>query len=46
MIGYPYTSIAGAVLVTAIIVTTWWVPGMRPTIIAGIPWLAIVTIAV
>jgi amino acid transporter, AAT family len=45
MIGYPYTSIIGAVLVAAIIATTWWVPGMRATIIAGIPWLVIVTIA-
>ena len=32
MVGYPYTSILGATLVAAIIVTTWWVPGMRPTI--------------
>ncbi|HZU23855.1 MAG TPA: amino acid permease [Terriglobales bacterium] len=45
MIGYPYTSIVGALLVTAIIASTWWVEGMRPTILAGIPWLAIVTLA-
>jgi len=45
MIGYPYTSILGALLVTAIIASTWWVEGMRPTILAGIPWLAIVTLA-
>lgn len=45
MIGYPFTSILGAVVVAGIITTTWWVPGMRPTIIVGLPWLAFVTIA-
>jgi L-asparagine transporter-like permease len=45
MIGYPFTSILGAVLVAAIIITTWWVPGMRPTIYSGLPWLALITIA-
>jgi L-asparagine transporter-like permease len=44
MIGYPWTSILGAVLVVAIIATTWWVPGMRPTILSGVPWLALVTL--
>lgn len=44
MIGYPYTSILGAVMVAAIIITTWWVPGMRPTIFSGLPWLALLTI--
>ncbi|MGH8337077.1 MAG: amino acid permease, partial [Gammaproteobacteria bacterium] len=45
MIGYPYTSVLGAVLVTAIITTTWWVPGMRATILSGLPWLAFLTVA-
>ncbi|HEU5452133.1 MAG TPA: amino acid permease [Terriglobales bacterium] len=45
MIGYPYTSILGALLVAAIIATTWWVPGMRPTILAGLPWLALLSVA-
>jgi amino acid transporter, AAT family len=45
MIGYPYTSILGLLLVAAIIVTTWWVPGMRPTIYSGLPWLAFLTAA-
>jgi amino acid transporter, AAT family len=44
MIGYPYTSLAGAALLVAILVTTWWVPGMRPTLLAGLPWLGVVTI--
>jgi L-asparagine transporter-like permease len=33
------SSIAGAILVLAIFVTTWWVPGLRVTILAGAPWL-------
>ena len=44
MIGYPYTSILGLLLVAAIIATTWWVPGMRPTILSGLPWLAFISI--
>lgn len=39
MWGYPYTTIAGMALVTGIVLTTWWTPGMRPTILAGVPWL-------
>ncbi len=45
MIGYPYTSILGAIAIAAILVTTWWVEGMRVTLLAGIPWLAAVTVA-
>jgi len=44
MMGYPYTSIAGALAVAAIIATTWWVPGMRPTILSGLPWLALLSV--
>jgi amino acid transporter, AAT family len=44
MIGYPVTSMLGFTLVAAIIVTTWWVPGMRPTILSGVPWLAFLTV--
>jgi L-asparagine transporter-like permease len=44
MIGYPYTSILGALLVAGIITTTWWVDGMRPTIYSGLPWLAFISI--
>lgn len=45
MLGYPYSSLAGAVVLLAILVTTWWVPGMRPTLVAGLPWLGLVTVA-
>jgi L-asparagine transporter-like permease len=45
MIGYPYTSLLGVAAIGAIIVTTWWVEGMRVTIIAGLPWLGLLTAA-
>ena len=45
MIGYPYTSILGALLVAAIIATTWWVPGMQSTIYSGLPWLVLLSLA-
>ncbi|HTQ85616.1 MAG TPA: amino acid permease, partial [Candidatus Solibacter sp.] len=44
MIGYPYTSLLGAGLLVAILATTWWIPGMQPALVAGLPWLGVVTI--
>ncbi len=43
MPGYPYTSILGAALLLGIMVTTWWVPGMRDTLLAGVPWIAFIS---
>ncbi|MBI3667714.1 MAG: amino acid permease [Acidobacteria bacterium] len=43
MIGYPYTSILGAAVLLAIILTTWWAEGMRPALLAGLPWLAFIS---
>jgi L-asparagine transporter-like permease len=45
MIGYPYTSVLGAAAIAAILATTWWVEGMRVTLIAGLPWLGLLTAA-
>ena len=28
----------------AILATTWWVEGMRVTLIAGVPWLGVLTV--
>jgi amino acid transporter, AAT family len=44
MIGYPYTSLLGAALLVAILLTTWWIDGMRPALAAGLPWLAALTV--
>ena len=45
MIGYPYTTLLGLLSLLAILLTTWWVEGMRITLIAGLPWLALISFA-
>jgi len=45
MVGWPYTTLLGGVLLVAILLTTWWVEGMRPTLLAGLPWLAFISLA-
>ena len=44
LIGFPYTTALGAALLLAILITTWWVPGMRVTLVAGLPWLALLSL--
>lgn len=34
----------GVVAVLAVLVSTWWVPGFRVTLLAGVPWLAFITV--
>jgi AAT family amino acid transporter len=41
----PWTSLFGFAALLAILVSTWWVPGLRITLQAGIPWLAAISIA-
>lgn len=36
---WPWTSVAGAALVGAILMSTWWVADLRSTLVAGGPWL-------
>jgi len=43
--GYPYAPAAGLALLVAILGTTWWVEGLRLTLVAGVPWLGFVTLA-
>ena len=40
---FPATTALGAVAVLAILISTWWVPGMRVTLEAGVPWLLLIT---
>jgi L-asparagine transporter-like permease len=35
----PLGSFAGAALIGAILISTWWVPALRSTLIAGGPWM-------
>lgn len=44
MLGYPWTSLAGAASLAAILLTTWWVEGMRLTLMVGLPWLCVLTL--
>jgi amino acid transporter, AAT family len=43
MWGYPYTSLLGAALMLAALITTIFVPDFRPTLLYGIPFLLILT---
>jgi AAT family amino acid transporter len=38
------TSGVGALAIAGILVTTWWVPGLRSTLIAGPPWLLLLVV--
>jgi AAT family amino acid transporter len=38
------TSLAGAIAIAAILVSTWWVPRLRVTILAGGPWLLLLAL--
>ena len=40
----PLGSCAGAALVAAIMASTWWVPDLRATLVAGGPWLLLLAI--
>jgi L-asparagine transporter-like permease len=42
--GYPWTSLGGLLALVAVTVSTWWVPGMRITLLAGLPWLAFISL--
>ena len=40
----PWLSLAGLGGVLAVLLSTWWVPGFRITLMAGVPWLAFLTV--
>lgn len=39
-----WTSLAGLLALVAVLISTWWIPGMRITVAAGVPWLVFITI--
>lgn len=45
MIGYPYLTILGAVLLAAVVISTWFSEPFKATMIVGVPWLIFITIA-
>jgi len=42
--GYPYVNWLALAGLGVVGISTWFVPGMRSTILAGLPWLGIVTL--
>jgi AAT family amino acid transporter len=45
MWGYPYTSLIGAALMLAALITTFFTREFRPTLVYGIPFLIVLTVA-
>jgi len=39
-----WTSVAGFVALAGVMISTWWIPGMKITLLAGPPWLAFITV--
>jgi L-asparagine transporter-like permease len=42
--GTPFGSYVGAGLMAAILVSTWWIPDLQSTLVAGVPWLALLAV--
>ena len=40
----PWVSLAGFLAVTAVLISTWWVPGFRITLLSGPPWLLFISV--
>jgi len=40
----PWGSLFGVAAMGAVLVSTWWVPGLRITVTAGLPWLLVITL--
>ncbi|MDQ2925729.1 MAG: amino acid permease [Acidobacteriota bacterium] len=43
MWGFPYTTLAGAALILAALITTLFTPGFRLTVLCGVPFIAALT---
>lgn len=39
-----WTSAAGLLALIGVLISTWWIPGMRITVEAGLPWLGFITV--
>jgi hypothetical protein len=40
----PWSSLFGLTALGAVLVSTWWVPGLRITLTAGLPWLLFISL--
>lgn len=44
MIGFPYLTILGAVLLASVVLSTWFSPDFRATLTLGFPWLIFISV--
>ena len=40
----PWSSLFGLTALSAVLLSTWWVPGLRITLTAGLPWLVFISL--
>ncbi len=40
----PWSSLAGLAALAAVLLSTWWIPGMRITLGGGLPWLVFISL--
>jgi L-asparagine transporter-like permease len=40
----PWSSLGGLLALLAVLISTWWIPGMKITLEAGLPWLAFISL--
>lgn len=40
----PWSSLGGLLALLAVLISTWWIPGMKITLEAGVPWLAFISL--
>jgi amino acid transporter, AAT family len=40
----PWSSLSGVAALSAVLISTWWVPGLRITLVAGLPWLLFISL--
>jgi L-asparagine transporter-like permease len=40
----PWSSLFGLIAMAGVLFSTWWVPGLRITLTAGVPWLLLISL--
>jgi amino acid transporter, AAT family len=40
----PWTTLFGLTALAVVLISTWWVPGLRITLTSGLPWLAFISL--
>jgi AAT family amino acid transporter len=40
----PWSSVFGLTGLTSVLISTWWVPDLRITLMAGVPWLVLISL--